>query len=133
MIDDFDDSTGAPIPEKLKAVFWCDGDNSQLDIIVGQEGLDFLVNSGVITNKHNAARTGGEQSCDQSKEFPIGKRLNKTITLQHIPSSQHLLKRNLETKFKDLYNENLMRLKKKNDTVNYLGKHSKNLHKSLCY
>ena len=84
---------GGQIPEDLKAVFWCDGDNSQIDSIVNKNGILLFVANGIIANKHNASRTGSEQAPDLNKVFPVGKILNKKITVVHIPSDWHVLKR----------------------------------------
>jgi len=37
----YDDSSGAPLGEDLTAVSWLDGDNSQLDTVVSEEGMKF--------------------------------------------------------------------------------------------
>ena len=91
--DDFDD--------ELTAVSWCwcDGDHSQIDTIVSPDGIHRYSANNVIANKHNASGTGKEQACDLGKVFPISKKLNKSTTVEHIPSSNHLLKSKLESQF----------------------------------
>ena len=118
--DGYDDSTGTPPPEWMRINNYCDGDNSQLDTIVSKEGILAHGLHKITANKHSAARTGAEQAKDLDKQFIMGKQLNKRITLEHVPSSQHLLKISIEEKFKEYYGK--LRLKKKSALVDYLAK-----------
>ena len=97
--NDFDVDSGAPMGDKLTAVSWCDGDHSQIDTIVSPDGIHRYSANNVIANKHNASGTGKEQACDLGKVFTISKKLNKSTTVEHIPSSNHLLKSKLESQF----------------------------------
>ena len=118
--DGYDDSTGAPPPEWMRINNYCDRDNSQLDTIVSEEGILAHGLHKITANKHSAARTGAEQAKDLDKQFIMGKQFNKRITLEHVPLSQHLLKRSIEEKFKEYYGK--LRLKKKSALVDYLAK-----------
>jgi hypothetical protein len=102
------------------AVSWCDGDNSQIDTIVSEEGIQIYATKNVIANKHNASGTGKEQACDLGKVFPISKKLNKSTTVEHIPSSNHHLKRQLELQFSK-FNSKLC-IKKHSAIIDYLTK-----------
>ena len=113
---------GGQILEHEVAVFWCDGDNSQIDAIVSKKGMNLLAANGIIANKHNASRTGGEQSPDLNRVFPTGKDLNKKITVKHVPANEHTLKKRLEDAFAQLAKENGLRLKKVKVLVNYFAK-----------
>ena len=113
---------GGQIPEDLKAVFWCDGDNSQIDSIVNENGISLFVANGIIANKHNASRTGSEQAPDLNKVFPVGKILNKKITVVQIPSDRHVLKRRLILAFAQLALEHGVCLKKVRTLVDYFSK-----------
>jgi hypothetical protein len=75
--------------DELTAVSWCDGDHSQIDTIVSLDGIHWYSANNVIANKHNASGTGKEQACDLGKVFTISKKLNKSTTVEHIPSSNH--------------------------------------------
>jgi len=120
--DHFDASAGAPIPRDMFAINYCDGDNSQLETIVDEKGILAHAEHKVTANKHSASRTGAEQAKDLDKQFITGKKLNKTTTVSHIPSSQHLLKRAIEKKFKD--ESDRLRVRKKRRTmVDYLAKY----------
>jgi hypothetical protein len=87
--DDFDVDSKAPMGDELTAVSWCDGDHSQIDTIVSPDGIHRYSANKVIANKHNASGTGKEQACDLGKVFTISKKLNKSTTVEHIPSSNH--------------------------------------------
>jgi len=54
--------SGAPMSDEHTAVSWCDGDNSQIDTIVSEEGIQSYAANNVIANKHNASGTGKEQA-----------------------------------------------------------------------
>jgi hypothetical protein len=74
----------------------------------------------IIANKHNASGTGKEQACDLGKVFPISKKLNKSTTVEHIPSSNHHLKRHLELQFAKFNSK--LRIKKHSAIIGYLAK-----------
>jgi hypothetical protein len=97
--DGLDVESGAPMGAEHTAVSWCDGNNSQIDTIVCKDGIQRYSANNVIANKHNASGTGKEQSCDLGKVFTISKKLNKSTTVEHIASSNHLLKKNLSLSF----------------------------------
>ena len=118
--DDFDVDSGAPMGDKLTAVSWCDGDHSQIDTIVSPDCIHRYSANNVIANKHNASGTGKEQACDLSKVFPVSKKLNKSTTVEHIPSSNHLLKSKLESQFAK-FNTKLC-IKKHSAIIDYLAK-----------
>jgi len=73
------------------AVSWCDGDYSQIDTIVSEEGIQRYSANNIIANKHNASGTRKKQADDLCKVFPISNQLNKTTTVEHISSSNHHL------------------------------------------
>jgi hypothetical protein len=98
----------------------CDGDNSQIDTIVSEEGIQMYYANNSIANKHNASGTGKEQACDLGKVFPISKKLNKSTTVKHIPSSNHHLKRHLELQFAKINSK--LRIKKHSAIIDYLAK-----------
>jgi hypothetical protein len=93
--DGIDVESGAPMGDEHTAVSWCDGDNSQIDTIVSEEGIQRYSANNITANKHNASGTGKEQANDLCKVFPISNQLNKTTTVEHISSSNHHLKRHL--------------------------------------
>ena len=43
---------GAPMSDEHTAESWCDGDNSQIDTIVSEEGIQRYATNNVIANKH---------------------------------------------------------------------------------
>ncbi len=55
------------------AVSWCDGDNSQIDTIVSEQGIQIYAANNIIANKHNSSGTGKQQACDLGNVFPISK------------------------------------------------------------
>ena len=75
--------SGAPMGDEHTAVSWCDGDNSQIDTIVSEEGIQRYSANNIIANKHNASGTGKEQA-------NISNQLNKTPTVKHISSVNHI-------------------------------------------
>jgi hypothetical protein len=83
--------------DELTAVSWCDEDHSQIDTIVSPDGIHPYSADKVIVNKHNASGTGKEKACDLGKVLTISTKLNKSTTVEHIPSSNHLLKSKLES------------------------------------
>jgi hypothetical protein len=101
-------------------VSWCDGDNSQIDTIVSEEGIQRYSANNIIANKHNASGTGKEQANDLCKVFPISNQLNKTTTVEHISSSNHHLKRHLEEQFAKF--DSKLRIKKKSAIIDFLAK-----------
>jgi hypothetical protein len=101
---------GGQVPEWERAVLWCDGDNSQIYSITSEEGLQLLREHGIIANKHSASRTGAEQGPDLNAVFPTSKKLNKKITLKHVPSEDHTLKQRIELAFAQLRTDNNIRL-----------------------
>ena len=56
-----DDQT---VDDKITAVSWCDGANTQLSAIVNENQQIVDERLKIITNKHSAARTAVEQACD---------------------------------------------------------------------
>ncbi len=124
------DAAGGQIPEHLRAVFWSDGDQSLVDRLVSEEGMELLRKHGIIACKHNASRTGTEQAPDLARVFPISKCLNRSITVVHIPSDKHTLKDALEKGFADLRQTNGIRLRKFNILIEYLAKQPQILSRS---
>jgi hypothetical protein len=88
--DDFDVDSSAPMGDELTAVSWCDGDHSQIDTIVSPDGI------------HRS------------------KKLNKSTTVEHISSSNHLLKSKLESQFAKFNTK--LRIKKNSAIIVYLAK-----------
>ncbi len=43
--------SGAPMGDEHTAVSWCDGDSSQIDTIVSEEGIQIYAASNIIANK----------------------------------------------------------------------------------
>ena len=97
--DGLDVESGASMSDEHTAVSWCDGDNSQIDTIVSEEGIQRYATNNVIADKHNASGTGKEQTNNLGKAFPISNKLNKSTTVEHISSANHLLKNKLEEEF----------------------------------
>ena len=124
------DVTGGQIPEEYCAVFWCDGDNLQTDIIVSKEGIRLFREHGIIGNNHNASRTGSEQTPDLNRVFPVGKKLNKNMSVKHIPAGDHTLKRQLTMGFDQLCDKNSIRIKKPHVLVDYFAKQAQVLSRS---
>ena len=58
----FDVESGAPMSDEHTAVSWCDGDNSQIDTTVSEEGIQHYSVNNVIANKHNASGARKEQA-----------------------------------------------------------------------
>ena len=123
-------AAGGQIPESEVAVFWCDGDNSQIDSIVNEDGIELFMKHGVIANKHNPSRTGSEQGPDLNRVFPSEKELNRKITVKHVPSDEHTLKHRLELAFAQLANDNGLRLRKVAVLVDFFAKQPQVLSKS---
>jgi hypothetical protein len=113
------------------SVSWCDGYNSQIDTIVSEEGIQMYSANNIIANKHNASGTGKEQACDLGKVFPISKKLNKSTTIELIPSSNHHLKRQLELQFSK-FNSKLL-IKKHSAIIDYLAKQPTILSRSCIH
>ena len=67
--DGIDVESGVPMGDEHTAVSWCDGDNSQIDTIVSEEGIQRYSANSIIAN------------------------------IKHISSSNHHLKRHLEEQF----------------------------------
>ncbi len=65
--DGIDVESGAPMGDEHTAVSWCDGDNSQIDTIVSEEGIQRYSANNIVANKHNASGTGKEQANDSCK------------------------------------------------------------------
>ncbi len=118
--DDFDVDSGAPMGDELTAVSWCDGDHSQIDTIVSPDGIHRYSTNKVIAIKHNASGTGKEQACDLSKVFTISKKLNKSTTVEYIPSSNHLLKSKLEVQLSKFNTK--LHIKKNSAIIDYVAK-----------
>ncbi len=119
--DDIDVGSGALMGDEHMAGSWCDGDNSQIDTIVSEEGIQMYSANNIIANKHNATGTGKEQACNMGKVFPISKKLKKTATVKRTTSSNnHHLKRHLELQFAK-FNLKLC-IKKHSGTIDYLPK-----------
>ena len=126
--DNFDKSLGVPLSEDLRAISWVDGDNSQINTIISEEGIASYAKNLVTVNKHNAGGSGKEQACDKCDVFPVSKQLNKKMTVVHIPSARHLLKGNIEEAFSN--ESHRLRPKKKPEMVDYLAKQPKILTQS---
>jgi hypothetical protein len=105
--------------DEHKVVSWCDGDNLQVDTIVSEEGIQMYSANNIIGNKRNASGTGKEQACNLGKVFPTSKKLNRTTTVKHIPSSNHCLKRLLELQFSKFKSK--LRIKMNSAIFDYLA------------
>ena len=93
---------GTEIPQKLKAVSWCDGDLAQIENIVSKESLKKYKDNLIIANKKNAACSGLEQAADLTRTFKIMKKLQSTTSTSDISLINNPLKRILVEKFKQL-------------------------------
>jgi hypothetical protein len=118
--DGLDVESCAPMGAEHTAVSWCDGDNSQIDTIVCKDGIQWYSANNVIANKQNASGTGKEQTCDLGKVFTISKKLNKSTTVENIASSNHLLKKKLESQFSKFSTK--LHIKKHSAIIDYLSK-----------
>ncbi len=56
--DGLDVESGVPMSDEHTAVSWCDGDNSQIDAILSEEGMQCYSVNNAIAYKHNASGTG---------------------------------------------------------------------------
>ena len=101
------DEVGASITEDLRAVFWMDGDTSQLASMTSDEGIQWFRENGVIACKHNASGTGKEQAADLENCFRLSKMLNQRTTNKDISAENHLLKRRLIEQLKILSVKNI--------------------------
>jgi hypothetical protein len=95
-------------------------ETSQIDNIISPDSIHRYSANKVIANKHNTSGTGKEQACDLGKVFTISKKLNKSTTVEHIPSSNHLLKSKLESQYAK-FNTKLP-IKKNSAIIDYLAK-----------
>jgi hypothetical protein len=118
--DEFDVESGAPMSDEHTAVSSCDGDNSKIDTILSEEGIQRYSVNNLIANKHNASGMGKEQANNLGKVFPISNKLNKSTTVKHISSANHLLKNKLEMEFAK-YNFKLG-MKMQSAIIDYLAK-----------
>jgi hypothetical protein len=94
------------VPEQHRTTYWCNGNASQIDTIVSNEGIEAFSKHGVIANKHNPSRTGSERSQDLGCVFPSGKALNKLTTAEHIPYDINHFKGKVEMIFVHLHKTN---------------------------
>ena len=120
----------APMSDEYTAVNWCDGVNSQSDTVVSDEAIQCYSVNNVIANKHNASGMGKEQANDLGKVFPISNKLNKSTTVEHILSANHLLKNKPEMEFVRNYSKLLM--KKQSTIIDYLAKQPNILSLVMC-
>ena len=111
-----------PIPEEMRAVFWSDGDTSQLASTTSSQGIEWFREMGVIACKHNAAGTGKEQAADLGNCFSLGKLLNKHTTVEHILPKNHPLKRRVAMELQRLSDAKLFRHVKHAHIVDYISK-----------
>ena len=95
----FDASSGSPIPNKLTAITYCDGDLSQVDTI--KTSIDLLVDNKVIANKQHASRLGVEQPADFAKVFKLIKNLLPSHTVKNIPAERCRMKAFMLDAFKE--------------------------------
>ena len=116
------DEVGANITEELRAVFWMDGDSSQLASMTSEEGIRWFHENGVIACKHNAAGTGKEQAADLGNCFRISKSVNKRTTNKDIDVENHLLKRRMTEQLKYMSTKNMFRHQKHAAIVDHLSK-----------
>ncbi len=82
----FDASSGSPIPDKLTAVTYCDGNFSQVDAI--KTSIDLFAENKVIANKQHASRSGVEQVADLARVFKLIKNLLPSHTMKNIPAER---------------------------------------------
>ena len=120
---------GTPIGEEHVAVHWCDGDTSQLASIVGPDSIEEYKNHGVVVNKHNSSRTGGEQLNDRMTVFKCSKRLIRKMNSKSIPN--HDLRRILNAKFAEYKKKGLLLPKKPNVLLDYFVKQQSILTRTL--
>ena len=88
---DRNDSISA-LADEHRAVYWLDGDTSQIAIITSPTSIQLFAENNITVNKHNASRTAKEQVNDLCEEFVVSKRLNKSTTIESSPCSVHRLK-----------------------------------------
>ena len=95
----FDASSGSPIPDKLTAVTYCDGDFSQVDAI--KTSIDLFAENKVIANKQHASRSGVEQPADLARVFKLIKNLLPSHTVKNIPAERCPMKALMLDAFKE--------------------------------
>ena len=74
---------GMPVLEELKAVRSCDGDFSQIDIIINDNCLKIYKENNISANKKNAAISATEQAADIAKVFKIMTAMEKNYSQQY--------------------------------------------------
>ena len=98
--------------------------------IASEEVIQAYMNKRCVANKHSAAATARQQSNDLNKIFLVEKGLNKTTTVQHVPSSKHSFKKVLENTFSKWARDGHLPHKKISDIIDLLAKHQIILSKS---
>jgi hypothetical protein len=106
----FDASSGLSIPPELTAIAYRDGEFSQTHVVTNS--MDDYIANGVIANKQHAARTARDQAADKAPIFNKFKKLLPSHTAQNLPVELCPVKLALSKAFKDLYNDNIVTLKK---------------------
>ena len=102
----FDASLGArPDSDDLATTIYCDGDNSQLEMVTSEEGTVIYAEHNTMACKHNASETAINQSMDGCKVFPAQKKMNRSTNCEHIPKRYHLLKSSFVEGLKGLKEE----------------------------
>jgi hypothetical protein len=95
----FDASSGSPIPDKLTAVTYCDGDFSQVDAI--KTSTNLFAEHKVIANKQHASWSGVEQPADLARVFKLIKNLLPSHTVKNIPAERCPMKALVLDAFKE--------------------------------
>ena len=95
----FDASSGSPIPDKLTAVTYWDGDFSQVDAT--RTSIDLFVDNKVIANKQHALRLGVQQPADLARVFKLSKNLLPSHMVKNIPAERSPTKALMLDAFKE--------------------------------
>ena len=120
--DSFEFKEGEPIPDRLTAVSWFDGDLCQIQNQVRSESIDLYKKNKIIACKQSASRSGTEQPADVSAVFPLLKKLSGEFTVSDLPVSSVPLKRVLLEQFKSLDDSNdlVLKLNKRKSIIDFL-------------
>ena len=105
---------GTEIPNELKAVLWCDGAISQLSCVCDDNQQQIEAARKIASNKHNASRTGDEQSLDLCPLFRSLNKIQNTITTKDIHITHNSLKKMIEGTLKKLEEAGELNLTSKN-------------------
>ncbi|KAL7552482.1 hypothetical protein ACHAWF_015738 [Thalassiosira exigua] len=118
-VDGVDVKLGDRIKKELTAISYCDGDLGQIAAI--KSAVDMFIENEVICNKHNAARSMGDQPADRCHVFKCIKEQLPSHTAEHIPAENHPMKRKIVQVFEHERLKHLsLKSSKKKALINFL-------------